>query len=104
MHGYAMGMPNPGLLPTRKEKGAQEDIVAAAIRRLQGWGVAADGQVVITRNPAKSVAAVAVRRAAGHVVLQAPASSRWRRVVEGDPVRSLRRRLRGRCELQSWSS
>ena len=104
MHGYAMGMPNPGLLPTRKEKGAQEDIVAAAIRRLQGWGVAADGQVVITRNPARSVAAVAVRRAAGQVVIQVPSATRLRRLVEGDPVRSLRRRLRGRCDIQSWSS
>ena len=102
MHGYALGMPNPGLLPTRKEKAAQEDIVSAAIRRLQGWGVAADGQVVITRNPAKSVAAVAVRRHAGQVVIQLHGAGRLRRLLEGDPVGSLRRRLRGRCEIQSW--
>ncbi len=102
MHGYALGMPNPGLLPTRKEKAAQEDIVSAAIRRLQGWGVTADGQVVITRNPAKSVAAVARRRAASSVVLQVAVTSRARLLLEGDPVRALRRRLRGRCEVHAW--
>ena len=102
LHGYAFGMPNPGLMPTRKEKQQQVDLVDAATRRLQDWAVECDGQVVISRNPAKAIARVAARRGAGLVVLQAPGGSGLRRMVEGDPARGVRRRLRGRCEVQAW--
>jgi nucleotide-binding universal stress UspA family protein len=102
LHGYALGMPNPGLMPTRKEKQQQVDLVDAATRRLKGWAVECDGQVVISRNPAKAIARVAARRGAELVVLQAPAGSGLRRLVEGDPARGLRRRLRGRCEIRAW--
>ena len=99
LHGYALGMPNPGLLPTPREKAAQADVVDAAIRRLRGWGLAADGQVIVTRNAAKAIAGVARRRAAGHVVLQAGAGSRLRRLVEGDAGKGLTRRLRRHCPV-----
>jgi nucleotide-binding universal stress UspA family protein len=102
LHGYALGMPNPGLMPTRKEKQAQLDLVQAATRRLKGWAVECDGHVVVSRNPAKSIARIAARRGAGLVVLQAPAGSGIRRLVEGDPARALRRRLRARCEVRAW--
>jgi nucleotide-binding universal stress UspA family protein len=102
LHGYAFGMPNPGLMPTRKEKQQQVDLVEQATRRLEGWAVACDGQVVISRNPAKAIARVAARRGAGLVVLQAAAGGGLRRLAEGDPARRLRRRLRGRCEVSTW--
>lgn len=102
MHGYALGMPNPGLMPTRAEKQAQVDLVDAATRRLKGWAVDCDGHVVISRNAAKSIARIAARRGAALVVLQAPESSGLRRVVEGDPAKSLRRRLRATCDVRAY--
>ena len=103
LHGYALGLPNPGLMPTRKEKQDQVDLVESATRRLKGWAIECDGHVVVSRNPAKSIARIAARREASLVVLQTPGGSGLRRLVEGDPARGLRRRLRGRCEVRAWS-
>jgi nucleotide-binding universal stress UspA family protein len=55
VHGVAFGMPNPGLLPTKKEWRDQREIVAKAIRRLERKGIEAEGHVVGTRNAAKSI-------------------------------------------------
>jgi hypothetical protein len=103
LHGYALGLPNPGLIPTRKEKQAQVDVVEAAVHRLKSWAIPCDGQVVITRNPAKAIAGVARRRGAGAVMLQRPAGSRARRLVEGDTEASLRRRLGKGAEVRAFS-
>lgn len=94
LHGSAFGLPNPGLMPTRHEREAQRDIVAAAIRSLQRHGRSVDGQVVITRNPAKTIARAARRLQVEHVVLAVPEQSRLRRLVEGDPAAGVRRRLK----------
>jgi hypothetical protein len=102
LHGFALGMPNPGLLPTAQERAAATQVVSDAARQLDGWGVPNDCQVVITRNPAGSIARVARRRQARLVALQAGRLPRWRALVEGDPVRALRRRTRGRCVVTSW--
>jgi nucleotide-binding universal stress UspA family protein len=102
VHGYALGMPNPGLMPTRSEKQAQLDLVEAATKRLKGWAVECDGHVVVSRNPVRSIARIAARRGASLVVLQAPGASGLRRMVEGDPARGLRRRLRARCDVRAY--
>lgn len=94
LHGSAFGLPNPGLMPTKKDQDAQRDIVAAAVRTLERGGRRVDGQVVISRNPAKTIARAARRRGVQHVVVAAPAQSRLRRLLEGDPVASVSRRLR----------
>lgn len=94
LHGYALGLPNPGLLPTRAEKQEQERIVQAAIRRLKLLGVPADGHVVITRNPGKSIAKIARRRNAQTVIVQQATTSRLRHVLEGDIGRTVRWRVR----------
>lgn len=93
LHGSALGLPNPGLMPTRKERDAQQAIVRAAIESLERGDVSADGQVTVTRNPASTIVRAARRRGVRHVVLQVPSTSRLRRFVEGDPVASIRRRL-----------
>ncbi len=93
LHGSAFGLPNPGLMPTRRDREQQRNIVATAIRALARDGRKVDGQVVITRNPAKSIARAARRLQVEHVVLAAPAQSKVRRLVEGDPRAGLRRRL-----------
>ena len=57
-------MPNPGLLPTKKEWTEQREIVAKAIKRLKRKGLQADGHVVGTRNAAKRIVQEAKVRAA----------------------------------------
>ena len=95
MHGYSFGLPNPGLLPTKKERAAQLAIVRAAIDRLAARGIEADGEVAITRAEAKTIANTAKRRAVEAVVMDAIVTARWRRLIEGDPVEGVARRLRG---------
>jgi hypothetical protein len=93
VHGSAFGLPNPGLLPSRREREEQRSIVSDAIDALARRGCPADGQVVVTRNAGKAFANVARTRGARHVVLDAPRGGRIRRLVEGDPARVMRRRL-----------
>jgi nucleotide-binding universal stress UspA family protein len=53
--GTGMGLPHPGLLPSKKEMGAARDLVDAAIRDLEKHGLEAEGQVIGTRRPAKVI-------------------------------------------------
>jgi nucleotide-binding universal stress UspA family protein len=55
VHGVTFGMPNPGLLPTKKEWKEQREIVAKAIKRLERKGIDADGHVVGTRKSTKVI-------------------------------------------------
>jgi nucleotide-binding universal stress UspA family protein len=55
VHGVAFGMPNPGLLPTKREWADQRDAVASAIKRLKRRRLTADGHVVGTRNATKMI-------------------------------------------------
>lgn len=95
VHGSAFGLPNPGLLPSRRERDEQRGIVSEAIDTLVSRGCRADGQVVITRNAGKAFVNVARVRGARHVVLEPARQGRIRRVLEGDPARAMRRRLGG---------
>ena len=55
VHGVSMGMPNPGLLPTKAEWKEQHEIVAKAVKRLRRKGLDADGHVVGTRKTTKRI-------------------------------------------------
>jgi len=55
VHGVSMGMPNPGLLPTKAEWKQQHEIVATAVKRLRRKGLDADGHVVGTRKSTKRI-------------------------------------------------
>jgi hypothetical protein len=93
VHGYAFGLPNPGLMPTTRERAAAEDAITETVRRLRRQGVGVDGEIVVTRHAAKAVDRVARRRSVQVVVVDQPVVSRLRRVVEGDICRQLTRRL-----------
>jgi hypothetical protein len=93
IHGYSLGLPNPGLLPTAEERKTQRDIVADTIARLERLGAEVDGQVAATRHPARVIAAVAGRRQVHHVIIEQNPVSGIRRALEGDVVASVRRRL-----------
>lgn len=55
VHGVALGLPNPGLLPTRREWAEREQTVERAIGRLRRKGIAAEGQIVATRKGAQRI-------------------------------------------------
>jgi nucleotide-binding universal stress UspA family protein len=59
VHGVTFGMPNPGLLPTKKEWEQQREIVAKAIKKLKKKGIEADGHVIGTRGATKKICAEA---------------------------------------------
>ncbi|HLQ54463.1 MAG TPA: hypothetical protein VK162_09340 [Streptosporangiaceae bacterium] len=93
IYGTALGLQHPGLLPSKREMQAQRDIVADAVKRIERAGGRARGEVVATRNNAKTFLRAAVRYSVRHVVLEPAAGGRLRRLVEGDPGATLRRRL-----------
>jgi nucleotide-binding universal stress UspA family protein len=93
IYGSSLGMPNPGLLPTKAEMKERLSWVRYAISRLEGHGIEADGQVASTRRAARLIAAVARRRRVEAVVMDGSASVGWRRFVEGDPAKDVARRL-----------
>jgi hypothetical protein len=95
IHGYAMGMPNPGLMPTHKEKEASLKLVSSVVSAIERAGAEVDGQVTATRNPTKAITKVARSRGVDHVVIDRQPTSRLRRSLEGDVAPALRRRLRG---------
>ncbi|MGW4249425.1 hypothetical protein [Nocardia sp. NPDC004722] len=94
VHGFAFGLPNPGLLPTRSERARAEAAVASTLSGLRKAGLDADGQIVVTRKAAKAIAGVVHRRGARQVLMEQPTGGRLRRLVEGDPVRALARRVK----------
>ena len=55
VHGVAFGLPNPGLLPTKREWDEQRDMVRKIVKRLRRKGIEADGRVVGTRKATKSI-------------------------------------------------
>jgi hypothetical protein len=93
IYGSAWGLPNPGLMPTKREMEIQRGLVEAALGIITAKGANAWGQVVTSRNPARSIARVAQARQAGRVVVALPATPRWRQVIEGDLVRAIQRRV-----------
>jgi hypothetical protein len=97
LHGYAFGMPNPGLLPTRKEKQTVQANLEKAIGELGRRGVETSGEIAITRNPANVFSRAALAQGVAMVVMDPQPGSRLRRFVEGDLAAILRRRLRARA-------
>jgi hypothetical protein len=93
IYGSAWGLPNPGLMPTRKELDTLLRQVSRASAILGRSGSECFGQVAIARRAEKAIARAALAREVGHVVIDVPARPRWRRVVEGDPVRVIQRKV-----------
>jgi hypothetical protein len=93
IYGSALGLPNPGLLPTQRELADQRERVASALAGLERAGVEGWGQVAATRRPGRSIARVARARGVRHVILVTPSQPGWRRFVEGNLVREISRKL-----------
>jgi hypothetical protein len=93
IHGYAFGLPNPGLMPTARERASADAAITATVRRLRRAGVDVDGQIVVTRQAHRAIARIVRRRGATRVLLERPTASRLRRLIEGDLRKQLARRL-----------
>lgn len=93
VHGSSFGLPNPGLLPTTRERRQAQERVSAAISALQKARLEVDGQVAVTRYGGRSIARIAALRGAGHVVLVTEHKPGWRRLLEGDAAATVRRRF-----------
>jgi hypothetical protein len=93
IHGYSFGMPNPGLMPTKRERAAADEAIATTVSRLRQAGVDVDGQIVVTRHAHKAIPRIVRRRGANRVLLEDATASRLRRFLEGDLRTQLARRL-----------
>jgi hypothetical protein len=77
----------------------QRDIVADAMQRIKRGGGRVQGEVVATRHNAKTFVRAAQRYSVRYVILEPAAGGRLRRLVEGDPSATLRRRLGPEVEI-----
>ena len=69
--GTSLGLPNPGLLPTKREWDAQRENVGSAVRALERLGVDADGRAVATRKTTKRIVGEAERLGCASIVMAA---------------------------------
>jgi nucleotide-binding universal stress UspA family protein len=67
--GTAMGFPNPGLLPTRKEWDEQRLIVRRAVEAIEKAGFEGSGHVIGTRKAAKRILGEAAAFRADAIVM-----------------------------------
>ena len=93
VYGSSFGLPNPGLMPTRREREEQLAIVNRAIKELERLGGTVDGQVAATRSAGRTIAKVARARHVHTVVMDLPTSSGVRRIIEGEITGIVSRRL-----------
>jgi nucleotide-binding universal stress UspA family protein len=93
IHGYSLGLPNPGLMPTARERAAADKAITVTVTRLRRAGVDVDGQIIVTRHAHRAIPRVVRRRGATAVLLETSNAGRLRRFLEGDLHRQLRRRL-----------
>lgn len=95
IHGFAFGLQHPGLMPNKKEKDTAQAVVTDAIKALHKRGLAADGEVVITRSPGKAFARSAKSaKSVAHVIVDSGASS-LERLEANATARSVRWRTKG---------
>jgi hypothetical protein len=104
IYGSTFGLPNPGLLPTRREREEQFANVRKAINALERSGCTADGQIAATRSAGRMIAKVARVRQVRVVVMDDSAESGVRRVIEGSVTGIVRRRLAGRADIELVSA
>ena len=100
IYGSTFGLPNPGLLPTRREREEQFANVSKAINQLERSGCTADGQIAATRSAGRMIAKVARVRQVRVVVMDDSAESGVRRAIEGSVTSTVRRRLAGRANIE----
>ena len=69
--GTSLGLPNPGLLPTKREWDQQRSLVEQAVKTLKKRGVVASGHVLATRKATKRIVSEATRLGCDAIVMAA---------------------------------
>ena len=69
--GSGFGLPNPGLLPSKREWDEQRVVVADAVQALKKRGVEATGHVLATRKATRRIVREAERLGCGVIVMAA---------------------------------
>ena len=69
--GTSLGLPNPGLLPNKREWEEQRTVVGEAVEALSRRGVEATGRVLATRKATKRIVGEAERLGCGAIVMAA---------------------------------
>ena len=90
--GTSLGIPHPGLQPTRREMDEQRRIVDQAAKMLRRKGLEVRVSLTRSRNAPKMIARWGSARRFHAIVVPDPARPRWRRVVEGDLAHEIHRR------------
>jgi universal stress protein family protein len=104
VYGSSFGLPNPGLMPNRREREEQYAIVKRAISAVERRGGTADGQITATRSAGRTIAKAARRRNVRYVVMDDRDTGGLSRLTEGAVTATVRRRLGGRAELELVSA
>ena len=100
VYGSAFGLPNPGLMPTRRERDEQFAVVQRAIRQLEKQGCPVDGQVAATRSSARMIAKVARARQVRYVVMDEHPGTGVRGLTSRTVAGTVRRRLADKAVLE----
>ncbi|HUB42498.1 MAG TPA: universal stress protein [Streptosporangiaceae bacterium] len=100
VYGSSFGLPNPGLMPTRRERDEQLKNVKVAISELERGGCTVDGQIAATRSAGRTIAKVARARKVSYVVMDSQPATGIRRLVEGEVTNNVRRWLRGAAVIE----
>jgi nucleotide-binding universal stress UspA family protein len=69
--GTSLGLPNPGLLPSKREWDEQRELVEDAVKALKRRGVKAQGHVLATRKATKRIVGEADRLRCDAIVMAA---------------------------------
>ncbi len=100
VYGSTFGLPNPGLMPNRREREEQLQIVRQAIGQLERGGCNVDGQIAATRSAGRTIARVARTRQVRYVVMDVSPAAGIRRIIEGEVTNIVRRRLKDGATLE----
>jgi hypothetical protein len=103
IYGSSLGLPNPGLMPTRKEMNEQKEIVQEALSAIEKGGSEAWGQIAASRRPSKTIAQAAAARDARYVLVIRPEKVGWRLFVEGDVAKEVAKKLGPRVTVEGLS-
>jgi hypothetical protein len=100
VYGSTFGLPNPGLLPSRREREEQLAVIRRAIDELEKRGCTVDGQIAATRSAGRTIAKVARARQVRYVVMDSHPATGMRKIIEGELTNIVRRRLGNAATLE----
>ncbi len=92
--GTSLGLPNPGLYPTKREVDQQKRLVEDAAKLLRRRGFDVRTKVIAARRAHRTIAQFADHARVKAIVVPEPPAGRIRRVVEGTAAGEVSRRTR----------